>query len=107
MTFKTRKIKNIDKSICTVEQKLAYNIAFRIYINHETEYKKIPTESAKAEAREKLTRLYLKSIDSEKYNHDVIFAALNAGLEKYLNKNFIACNYEEVGEAFPINYQII
>ena len=49
-----------------MEQKLAYNIAFRIYINHETEYKKIPTESARAEAREKLTRLYLKSIDSKK-----------------------------------------
>ena len=87
--------------------KNCYNIAFRIYINHETEYKKIPTESARAEAREKLTRLYLKSIDGKKYNIDAIFTALNAGLEKYLNKNFIACNYEEVGEAFPINYQII
>ena len=60
MTFKTRKIKNIDKSICTVEQKLAYNIAFRIYINHETEYKKIPTESARAEAREKINKIVPK-----------------------------------------------
>ena len=34
ITLKTRKIRNVPKNVCTAEEKLAYNIAFRIEIGY-------------------------------------------------------------------------
>ena len=39
-----------------------------------------------------------------KYNIDAVQCCLNAGLQNFLEKPFIALNYEEVSAAFPAYY---
>lgn len=108
MKLQYHKIPNIEKSICTAEQKIAYNIAFRNHISYGEQFKKLPTEIARKEAASKMIRLSLKewktNKNAEKYDIDSIFAALNAGLEKYLLHPFIASDYETIGKGFPANY---
>lgn len=102
------KIPKIDKAVCSAEQKIAYNIAFRVHINHGDSFQSLPTEAAKSEAKGKLIRLYMENYQQSydykpgRYNEDAIFVALNQGLQEYLEKPFIASNYESIGRAFPI-----
>lgn len=110
MAIKYHKINGVEKSVCTQEQKIAYNIAFQIHINHGREWEKRDNycRAAQTEFLHNLIRMYL---DNFKRNYpncradiDGIFCALNAGLENYLNKSFIATDYKRIGEAFPANY---
>ena len=40
------KIKDIDKSICTAEQKIAYEIAFRLHINYQDRWDEMRSTKA-------------------------------------------------------------
>ena len=108
--MKFHKIRGVEKSVCTVEQMLAYNIAFRCHIGYGDEFKKLESAIAKSEAVEKLTKMHLKylkeSPGSTRYNEDTIFHLLMAHLREYLEKSFIAGSYEQVGNFFyiPISY---
>ena len=111
--MKYHKIPRVDKSVCTAEQKIAYNYA-------ETycyEYRKTWKESAHkyfgfqrkefiAEAVAwcmKLMKNNKKIV--EKYDLDAIQSALNAGMENYFNGAYgILGSYEEIGETFPALY---
>lgn len=110
MAIKYHKIGGIDKMICTQEQKIAYNIAFRIHINHgrQWETKANYCRAAQVEFLHELIRMYIDFFKRENPNSkadiDGIFCALNAGLENYLNKFFIATDYEKIGKTFPANY---
>ena len=106
MKMNYHKIPNIEKNICTAEQKIAYNIAFKININHGSEFLKIPSQFEKSNAIYKLIKIYLQEFKNKnlKYNIDAIQCCLNAGLQNYLENNFIATNYEQIGKAFPAYY---
>lgn len=106
------KIKGVDKSICTAEQKIAYEIAFRLHISYQDRWDEMRSmkaaESAMSNAISDLIGEGMAMFDRSKWsarmNQDAVFAALNAGLRSYLDKFFIATNYEQIGLAFPANY---
>lgn len=108
--IKYHKIPKVEKSICTQEQMIAYNIAFQIHINHDRQWKERDNycRSAQMEFLHGLIRMYLdnfkKNYPNCKADIDGIFCALNAGLENYLNNFFIATDYNKIGKAFPANY---
>ena len=110
--MKYHKIQNVEKSICTAEQMIAYNIAFRLHISYADEFKKVNAVN-QGEARANcvdLSREGLKwyrmsySYKSGKYDEDAIFSALLAGLYDYLSNFRIFSSYEDIGKAFPAHY---
>lgn len=110
--MKYHKIRNVEKTICTAEQKIAYNIAFNLHITYQRDFDRVNAcnpGGAKADcvrlAHDGLNS-YQMSYDYKpgKYDEDSIFCALNAGLYGYLCKPFIASNYEQIGKAFPALY---
>ena len=50
MKMNYHKIPGIEKNICTAEQKIAYNIAFNINVNHGDDFLKIPSQFEKSNA---------------------------------------------------------
>ena len=108
---KYHKIRNVDKHICTVEQKIAYNIAFTLHINIEDQYRKLLSRSVIA-AEDFLYQVIQMEINSFKVNYpnsrydiDGIFSALRAGLADYLmSDHHIFSDYKECGKAFPAYY---
>ena len=110
--MKYRKIPGVSKSICTCEQKIAYNLAFRAHISHGDQYQQLPT-AAKLDAVAQLTRESIRRFASDelerygrvRYDVDAIFCALFNGLGEYLDQPFIASDYEQIGAAFPAFYQ--
>lgn len=113
MRMKYHKIRGIDISVCTAEQKIAYNIAFSVYINYGTKYNRVFAEYPRIVSDDLLKDIiqqeiksYKESDKDGKYNIDAIFAALNYGLHDYLvnTKYHIFTDYEQIGKAFPANY---
>lgn len=117
MKLQYRKIRGVDKAICTAEQKIAYNMAWRIYGDVRFAKSWQQYDSGKVPAflqndweskaiREYFTtwqRDYNKA--SAYYNEDAIFSALRAGLHGYIaNHGPILTTYEEIGQAFPAHY---
>lgn len=98
--MKYHKIKGIDKSICTAEQKIAYNLAFANKDFVMRAGYDVPT------AAHKIVELYQNGYDYKpgKYDIDAIFSALLAGLKDYCEHPFIATDYETIGKAFPALY---
>lgn len=111
MKMKYHKIRKVPLDVCTCEQKIAYNIAFRIDINHGDDFRRqfasVP-QMAVSDFIHDIIRQYIgyyvNSNYGTTYNIDAIFSCLNAGLEDYLKKPFIASDYEKVGKAFPAYY---
>lgn len=112
MTY--HKIPKVDKAVCTAEQVIAYNIAFRIHINHGDEYEDAKKVSAICadELLHDLIAMYIGIFADDmaaqkngtQYDLDAIQSCLNAGLANYLNGFFVANNYAQVGKAFPAYY---
>lgn len=108
--MKYHKIHGVEKSICTCEQKIAYNLAFRAHINYGDEFKQLPTAAAKSSAVADIVHFYINAWKRDggaavdRYDIDSIFCALNAGLWGYLERPFIAASYEQIGAAFPAHY---
>lgn len=105
MTY--HKIRNVEKSVCTSEQKIAYNCAFRIWINYGDRITSLPTVVAQDEAEKWAIKIYIDDLIRQgcRYNIDAVFCALNAGLHDYLFGDYhIISSYTDVGRAFPANY---
>lgn len=110
MTY--HKIRNIEKNICTAEQKIAYNLAFswrnfvkRVYNANDTAMNK---NACITDAVHTMIECYQQGYDYKpnKYDIDAIFCALMYGLEDYINRDIeILTSYEEIGKAFPANYR--
>ena len=106
--MKLHKIPGIPLDVCAAEQKIAYNLAFRIHVNRGDEYLAIP-DSRKAQAVEWLVEEALGDYRNAyaykpgKYDEEAIAVFLKNGLANYLDQHFIATNYERVGKAFPTN----
>ena len=108
--MKCYKIRGIDKNVCCVEQKLAYNIAFHCHISYGDLYRNANTEIQRNELLIEMRDTHIKRLEelksNKKYNPDALFVALNNGLRKYIEHPFIAFDYECIGKAFAIPYGI-
>lgn len=112
MKIKCHKIRNIDKSICTCEQKIAYNYAFNWHFSFTRALENYNlTEVQKSEAIQDIINSVIRSIKEQgidkKYNIDAIIIAFRQGFENYCNNFFIANDYETIGKVFTIPYEII
>lgn len=111
MKMKCTKIKNIDKSICTAEQKIAYNYAF-MYADIG---KQIINSDAPAFVKDgemqKILNLVIESVKKDekmkRFNIDAIQVSFRQGFSNYCENFFIASTYESIGECFKIPYEII
>lgn len=113
--MKYHKIRGIDKAICTAEQMVAYNIAFRLHINVGDRFKEICTTGTGINIAEAIDDIMLMSVKNyhnsyeyakmaKKYDEDAIFSALRNGIKDYLLKPFIATDYAKIGKAFKALY---
>lgn len=114
MTMKYHKIRNVEKSVCAAEQKIAYNIAWGINLSWGDEYRAALEDVAAIAASEARTKLRDRGMENwklsrsfdDRYDLDAIFSSLNAGLKEYLEHPFIATSYDQIGEAFPALYPV-
>lgn len=107
--MKYHKIRGVDKSTCTAEQKIAYNCAFLIF--EDCRYNWLEN---KDKARSVLAYHETKAIAEQierlaksgcKYNLDAVQCALNTGLHDYIfGKYHILTSYQDIGAAFPAYY---
>ena len=107
--MKYHKIRGVEKTVCTAEQKIAYNCAFLIFEDcrynwlGNTDKARWVLEYHEHNAiSEQLERLKEKGC---KYDIDAIQCALNAGLHDYIfGTEHVLNSYEDIGKAFPANY---
>ena len=107
--MKYHKIRNIPLTVCTAEQKIAYNLAFSNSHIFKKEFDRMPCAFQKSEVAAAAVRFCMKqwgySESVNKYDIDAIFSALNAGMEDYIKNNCpIFASYENIGKAFPVYY---
>ena len=117
--MKTAKIKGVPRHVCTVEQKIAYNIAFRVRLSCVDTFKALKWRADRIQLLHKEIRLLLRtwerdyckkggarySANNARYNLDAIYHALLQGIEKYMQSDhFLLTDYTDIGNAFPIRY---
>ena len=111
MKLKCKKIRNIDKSICTCEQKIAYNYAWEWYEAGKNILNSNCAEFVKSDAIMEIEQNVIDSIKfheiDKKYNIDAIIIAFRNGFRNYCNNYFIAYNYEIIGKVFYIPYDVV
>ena len=98
MTF--RKIPNIEKNVCTAEQKIAYNFAFRYRdFNGSKELSDLlQVVAAEIKSNEKIMRMY--DIDS------IIHCLRNGYIEYRKNYPAFLTDYETIGKVFYSLYPV-
>ena len=116
MKMKVKKIRNIEKDVCCHEQVIAYNFAFCWKYNFmEALEEYAGNELAISDKLFRIENLVVEHIlngkeygeDFSKCNIDAIMVAFRQGFRKYCeNGGKIFRNYEDVGNAFPIPYEI-
>ena len=110
--MKMKKIKGIEKSICTCEQKIAYNYAFMYHTQLKQIFISDITAIAKSEAYQKVVNFVIEGIKrngiDKKYNIDAIVHCFRNGIENYMNFNNsgVIGSYEEIGKTFPCLYEV-
>ena len=111
MAIKYHKIPKVEKSVCTAEQKIAYNIAWRLHLTYGDQWKnkdnfcKMAQSEFIHELIHKGLEMWKNAEPNSRYDIDGIFSALNAGLENYFNSNgHIFFDYESIGKMFPAHY---
>ena len=109
--MKYHKLRNVDLKTCTVEQKIAANLAFFLLMNTDIEknYKNAPTGICKDELIQQGIELAVKIFNNtdkyKKYDIDSTICALRAGLENYiLSGEHIFTSYKQIGKIFPAYY---
>lgn len=114
--MKYHKIRNVPLDICTGEAKIAYNLAFAYATDYRSEYKKNAANVSKIAVSELVSEAVdwcMKMWKSgntyqttpNKFNIDLIFCCLNAGMENYFKGDYaILSSYEEIGKTFPSLY---
>lgn len=106
------KIRGVEKSICTAEQKIAYNVAFYRTDEYRDTWKKHKDEYLRFQQKEfildavKWCMRFIKMDEAicKKYDIDAIESALRNGLENYWNGKVVFSSYEEIGQTFPALY---
>lgn len=104
MRVKYHKIPKVEKSVCTAEQMIAYNIAWRNqYLL--SDYEKAENKKQLAvDTTKQMMSNYRNAYDyTGKYNEEAIEYALLHGIETYAStKCRVLFHYSEVSEMFPI-----
>lgn len=104
------KIKNVEKTVCTCEQKIAYNVALQNVDLFQKQYKAQVVQIHKADIAHEFVQFCMKCVQRNekicrKYDIDAIFCALRAGAEDYLASACpVLSSYDEIGKMFPANY---
>lgn len=98
MTFK--KIPNVEKELCTAEQKIAYNFAFRYrdFDGSKELIDLLQVVTAEIKSNEKLMKRY--DIDS------IIHCLRNGYIEYRKNYPAIITDYETIGKVFYTLYPV-
>lgn len=112
MKMKMHKIRGIDKNICTCEQKIAYNYAFKWYPQLKNIYNSNNAQFVKCDGYQKIIDFVADSIKTngidKKYNIDAIIHCFRNGIKNYMefNNSGIITNYEDIGKIFICLYEI-
>ena len=110
MILKCRKIRGIDKNVCTCEQKIAYNYAFAWKDTYLRRTKGTELAILKSIALSEIIDFIVKDIKRnekmQKYNIDAIIISFRNGFLSYCEKPFIPTDYNIIGEVFNIPYDI-
>ena len=104
MRVKYHKIPKVEKSVCTAEQMIAYNIAWRNqYLLSDYEKAEDKRQWA-VDTTKHMMANYRNAYDyTDKYNEEAIEYALLHGIENYAGKKCpVFFQYSEVSEMFPI-----
>lgn len=112
---KYHKIRGVEMSVCTAEQKIAYNLAWRANLRCGERFRECLPLVTFAEAKHAASKLAREMLDEYRlsynyqrnpgrYTEDAIFSALLAGMYDYLCKPFIATDFARIGQAFPAYY---
>lgn len=108
--MKMHKIRGVDKEICTAEQKIAYNYAFRYRNIMERIRDSDTTAMAKEESYQQVVDWVIRGVKDngidKKYNIDAIVHCFRNGIKNYLNRFSIITSYEEIGKTFECLYGI-
>lgn len=111
MKIKCKKINGLEKTVCTAEQKIAYNYAFSWCDTYKRRVKECATAIQKADVLQDIIDFIISDIshraNMKKYNIDAIIIAFRQGFPEYTEKFFIATDYERIGKVFKIPYEII
>lgn len=111
MKMKCKKIAGVEKSICTCEQKIAYNYAFSWVEVYNRRCQECETEIQKNEVLQDIIDFIISDISRnetmKKYNVDAIITAFRNGFTNYCKNFFIASDYETIGKVFIIPYEIV
>lgn len=110
--MKYHKIRGVEKSVCTAEQMIAYNVAFARTHEYRDTWRKTKDQYMRFQQLEFIHEAvqwcmkFVKSNEKicKKYDIDSIWCALCNGLEDYWNGNVVLWSYEEVGKIFPAPY---
>lgn len=108
--MKCSKIRNAEKSVCTAEQKIAYNYAFMWSERLKAIESSDMSEITKSNVIQDIVTAITKGMDangiSDKYNPDVVIHAFRNGWKTYAAGFEILDSYKKIGETFPILYEI-
>lgn len=114
MKLQYHKIRGVDKSVCTAEQKIAYNMASRIYGDIRFAKAWQQYDSGKVPAflqndwESKAIRTYFTTWQrdynkaSAHYNEDAIFSALRAGLHDFICHHGLLIESQKVSVMEPL-----
>lgn len=100
--MKFHKIRGIEKSVCTAEQKIAYNYAF-------SDYEWVMRSNMELwQYLDNVTnRIKNNETIMKKYDIDAIIHCLRQGFINYCKEKYhILSSYEEIGKMFPPLYSI-
>ena len=106
MKMKVNKIRNVEKSVCFAEQKIAYNYAFMYHTRLKNIFNSDNTAIEKSESYQEIIDFVVAGIKSagldNKYNIDAIIHCFKNGIENYMNFNNsgVLSNYEDIGKIF-------
>lgn len=108
--MKCHKIRGIDLKTCTAEQKIAYNYAFMWVDCGKKIFNSNSPESVKSEELQDIVQSIIRNIKQNgtdrTHNIDAIITAFRNGFRGYCKNFFIASDYESIGKAFPILYEL-
>ena len=108
--MKMHKIRNIDKSVCTAEQKIAYNYAFMwrktLKKIHDSDAMQVVKHQAYQDVINSVIRGIKEQSIDKRYNIDAIVHCFRNGIENYINGYSILTSYEEIGKTFSCLYDI-
>lgn len=100
--MKFHKIRGVEKSVCTAEQKIAYNFAFadrEWILRSGTTLDEYMIYTAH--------RLLHNEKISKRYDIDAIQHCLRQGIVEYCkSKEIILTSYEQIGKVFPSLYPV-